>query len=215
MKKLFIIILLLSHYETSLFTMQHKSKVLTTLIIGQCLGNNPLHKTHEAILIRNLLEETHGNINTRGKGHLTPLGIALFYYNIDLAELLIKNGADPYEINTIGADGNNLLFQAIKNKRQDFGVFLIKNGIDIDVKVKNSNGDTCTLAHMAASYCCNLIIKALLNKYQERGTSINNIVDSKGQRLLDYAHNSYDKTLNKQLAQMLILTALSKDSTQK
>ena len=72
-------------------------------------------------------------VNVRGSNGTTPLLLAIGFSNLDIAEFLLKNGAD---VNMPDQDGNTPLINACLNEDLDLVKMLVKYGADINVKTK-------------------------------------------------------------------------------
>ena len=80
--------------------------------------------------INHMLQDSNGK---------TTLGLAIEYKNFDIAEQLLKGGADVNERN---AEGESLLQQSIKQNNHEASSFLIVSG-GADVNLRSNNGCTC------------------------------------------------------------------------
>ena len=110
-----------------------------------------------------------GDVNTQNSLEQTPLAVALAQKNTELVKLLIKSGANVkmsdgqdilhyaydkkvpldtlkelidsgIDINTVDAEGNNLLLKALKNNDEKTALFALENGADINQK--DNEGET-------------------------------------------------------------------------
>ncbi len=76
-----------------------------------------------------------------------PLDCAMFYGQFEVAELLIKNGA---EVNDQDSEGNSLLHLALDYDRIEMVKLLIEHGAKINVK--NSEGQRPLAVALAKNY---------------------------------------------------------------
>ncbi len=121
-------------------------------------GNTPIHivvKNNGKINDLEFLISLNYPIDTRNSEGYTPLGIAVENNNVEIAEILLKNKADPFI--SIDKKGNNAAQIALKNANQK----MLSNIVKYAGSLTDIQGNT--ILHYAAKSASETIVKVLIS----------------------------------------------------
>ena len=136
------------------------------------MGSKPLHEVsygkykslEDGVRVAQLLLERGADVNTRRNDHWTPLHIASYFGNAEIARLLLDHGADP-EANAGGRLGEKPLHQVsygeCRSEEECVRVaqLLLEHGADVNTR----RSDRQTPLHLASYYGNVEVVRLLLD----------------------------------------------------
>jgi hypothetical protein len=134
--------------------------ILTSLIFIKTIHAQEIHQAAvngDLEKVKILLEKNPGLVNAKDRNGSPPLLYALIYKNKEIAELLIRSGAD---LSFRAFSGETPLAIAIFNNYKDIAELLIKRGAEINTKMYDGE----TPLHFATAAGHNEIVDILLAK---------------------------------------------------
>jgi ankyrin len=103
-----------------------------------CPGNNitPFHQfvaINRPLVVEQLLKDSLIDVTAKTADGVSPLHIAIDFFNLEIASLLITHGAD---VNEILKNGETFLHLAVRNKSIELIRFLLANGANDQITNK-------------------------------------------------------------------------------
>ncbi|XP_067648871.1 ankyrin repeat domain-containing protein 50-like [Haliotis asinina] len=142
-------------------------------------GDNVLHlacKGGQMDVVKYLLSQASVDINTRGKGALTPLMVAVTYGHNDVFKFLMRNGANASQVDDYG---NNVLHLACRSREMDVVKYLLSQ-TSVDINRKGDKGRTPLMVAVIYKY------RDVFEFLMQNGADVSQ-VDDKGDNVLHCA----------------------------